>query len=260
MVSCLSLVVRPWAYATSHAITQNAAAMLNVNAMEAGTFYISSDNRRAIFLTHREGPDTPARDVFVERKLNGHTEVIFAKLGVPLPPPPGGHRDVYLTDAHIYRLDPQDSRNNQILSAHGLTLDPNGAAAASSYSPVAARTARLAESSAPADIAEFQWRLSTGISTLLLGLLGMPLSRGRPRQNRYAKFGPAILVYSGYYLLCTSARTWVEHGAVGRIPGLWWAPCLLALLLLAAIYGPALGGRFLSRPRRAQLHPVSSSP
>ena len=88
----------------------------------------------------------------------------------------------------------------------------------------------------------------------------MPLSRGRPRQNKYAKFGPAILIYSGYYLLCTSARTWVEHGEVGRIPGLWWAPCLLALFLLAAIYEPALRRRFLSRPRGAQPHPVPPHP
>jgi lipopolysaccharide export system permease protein len=244
-VSCLSLVVRPWAYATSHAITERAAAMLNVNAMQAGTFYVGQDDRRVVFLSHRAGPDSPARDVFVERKLNGHTEVIFAKQGILLPALPGGQRQVYLTDAHIYELAPENSRNDQIVNAQGMTLDPNAAAAAPGYSPVAASTARLAHSGAPADIAEFQWRLSTGISTLLLGLLGIPLSGGRPRQGKYAKFGPAILIYSGYYLLCTSARTWVAHGTVGRIPGLWWAPCLLALFLLAAIYAPALRRQLL---------------
>ena len=245
-VSCLSLIVRPWAYATSHAITQHAAAMLNVNAMDAGTFYVGQDDRQVIFLTSRAGPDSTARDVFVERKLNGHTEVIFAKQGAPLPAQPGGQRQVSLTDAHIYQLYPQNSRNDQILNVQSIALNPNNASAsAPGYSPVAASTARLAGSSAPRDIAELQWRLSTGISTLLLGLLGMPLSRGRPRQNKYAKFGPAILIYSGYYLLCTSARTWVEHGEVSRIPGLWWAPCLLALFLLAAIYEPALCRRFL---------------
>ncbi len=253
-VSCLSLVIRPWAYATSHAITQRASAMLNVNAMEAGTFYVGQDDRQVIFLTSRAGPGSPARDVFVERKLNGHTEVIFAKLGMPLPTQPGGQREVYLTDAHIYKLTPQNSQNDQILNVQGIALDPNGPpAGAPGYSPVAASTAHLAGSNAPRDIAELQWRLSTGISTLLLGLLGIPLSRGRPRQNKYAKFGPAILIYSGYYLLCTSARTWVEHGEVGRIPGLWWAPCLLALFLLAAIYEPALRRRFLS-PRRVSSH------
>ncbi len=257
-VSCLSLVVRPWAYATSHTLTERAAAMLNVNAMEGGTFYVGQNDRLVIFLASRAGPNSPARDVFVQRKLNGHNEVIFAKLGVPLPAKPGEPRQVYLTDAHLYQLDPQDARNDQLLNVQGITLDPDGTpAGAPGYSPVAASTAHLAGSSAPRDVAEFQWRLSTGISTLLLGLLGIPLSRGRPRQNKYAKFGPAILIYSGYYLLCTSARTWVEHGQVGRIPGLWWAPALLAAFLLAAIYAPSLRQRFLS-PRLAQ--PLSAAP
>ena len=259
MVSCLSLVVRPWAYATSHAITQRAAAMLNVNAMEAGTFYVGQDDRQVIFLTSRAGPDSPARNVFVVRQLNGHTEVIFAKRGMALPAQPGGQRQVHLTDAHIYQLYAQNSRNDQLLNAQGIALDPNSApGSAPGYSPVAASTAHLLGSSAPRDVAELQWRLSTGISTLLLGLLGMPLSRGRPRQNKYTKFGPAILIYSGYYLLCTSARTWVEHGEVSRIPGLWWAPCLLALFLLAAIYEPALRRRFLS-PRQGHPHLERSS-
>jgi lipopolysaccharide export system permease protein len=267
-VSCLSLAVRPWAYATSHAITERAAAMLNVNAMEAGTFYIGQDNHQAIILTSRAGPDSPARDVFVERELNGHTEVIFAKLGISLPAQPGAQRQVQLTDAHIYKLDPQNSQNDQVLNVQGISLNPNSAPEdAADDSPVAASTASLARSSTPQDIAELQWRLSTGISTLLLGLLGMPLSRGRPRQSKYAKFGPVILVYSGYYLLCTSARTWVEHGAVARFPGLWWAPGLLALFLLACIYEPALRRRLPRlhlrlRPRGTQSHamPIVQKP
>jgi lipopolysaccharide export system permease protein len=257
-VSCLSLVVRPWAYATSHVVSLRAAAMLNVNAMEAGTFYVGQDNGQVIFLTSRAGPGSPARGVFVERRLNGHTEVIFARHGIALPARPGGRRQVYLTDAHIYQLSAHNSRNDQILNAQGITLNPDSAVAgAPGYSPVAASTAHLAHSGAPRDIAELQWRLSTGISTLLLGLLGIPLSRSRPRQNKYAKFGPAILIYSGYYLLCTSARTWVEHGQIGRIPGLWWAPCLLALFLLAAIYEPALRKFFLNL--RGQPHAASAS-
>jgi lipopolysaccharide export system permease protein len=193
--------------------------------------------------------------VFVERQLNGHTEVIFARRGIALPAQPGGQRQVYLTNAHIYQLA-RNGRNDKLLNVQGIALDPNSTlAVAPGYSPVAASTAHLALSSTPQDVAELQWRLSTGISTLLLGLLGMPLSRGRPRQNKYTKFGPAILIYSGYYLLCTSARTWVEHGEVSRIPGLWWAPCLLALFLLAAMYEPALR-RWCRFPRRGQSHPA----
>src|SRR5215471_535995 len=93
------------------------------------------------------------------------------------------------------------------------------------------------------DLAELQWRLSTPISTLLLGLLGVPLSRAKPRQSRYAKIAAAILIYSAYYLLCTSARTWVQHGAIGAFPGIWWAPALLAAFVAVASYSDELAMR-----------------
>ncbi|MGC8470284.1 MAG: LptF/LptG family permease, partial [Acetobacteraceae bacterium] len=85
--------------------------------------------------------------------------------------------------------------------------------------------------------------LSTGLSTLLLALLGIPLGQVKPRQGKQEKFGVAVLVYAGYYLLVAAARTWVERGAVPAFPGLWWAPALLALVVLAASAGPGLRRR-----------------
>ena len=40
------------------------------------------------------------------------------------------------------------------------------------------------QSDNPEDIAELQWRLSTPLSTLLLALLGVLLSRTTPRQGK----------------------------------------------------------------------------
>ena len=234
-VSCLSLFARPWAYAQSHAITQRASNMLNLNAMEAGTFYSSRDGGQVIFLASRPDPHGPAQGVFVaHRKDNGQVEVIYAGSALPAVTGTGGQRRVYLGNAHIYDLDPQNPANDRVVEASGVSINPDGPPpGVAGYSPVAARTQHLAASRRPPDIAEMQWRLSTGPSTLLLALLGMSLSWGRPRQSRYSKFGPAILAYSAYYLLCSVARTWVEHGEVGPFPGLWWAPAGLALTLLA---------------------------
>jgi lipopolysaccharide export system permease protein len=234
-VSALSLLARPWAYATSHSITQRASNMLNLNAMEAGTFYASHDGAQVILLGGRAGSKGAAQDVFVSRrKDDGQVEVIYARHAQPVVRTADGRRTVFLSNAHIYELDPRDPGNDRVVAAAGVSVNPDGAPpGAPGYSPVAASTRHLATSSLPADIAELQWRLSTGVSTFLLALLGMSLSWGRPSHNRYAKFGPAILAYSAYYLLCTVARTWVEHGMVGRFPGLWWAPAGLALILLA---------------------------
>ncbi|MGE4481479.1 LPS export ABC transporter permease LptF [Acidocella sp.] len=260
-VSCLSLFARPWAYAVSHEISRRAAVMLNVNAMEAGTFYASQDGSRVIFLGSRAGPHAAARDIFVAKRDGGHIEVIFAKEGTPATQNADGRRSVHLSDAHVYQFDKDHPASNQSLEAAGLNVNPDGPLpGAASYSPVAASTGHLMTSDKPADIAERQWRFSTGLSTLLLAVLGAILSRGRPRQNRYAKFGPAILAYSAYYLLCTTARTWVQHGEVGWFPGLWWAPAALALAIALIWYAPALRRRWRATPKDPPPTPRAQRP
>jgi lipopolysaccharide export system permease protein len=237
-VAGLSLVVRPWAYQKLHELSSRADATLNVNAMEAGTFYVGQNGNRVIFLTHRDGPGSPAQDVFVQIRDGEGTKIIYAPLAQTAPTIGS---EVHLSNAHIYEIGSGNGQDDQILDAREFTVSPDSSGGAPpEYSSVAASSARLATSDSASDIAEFQWRLSTPLSTFLLGMMGIPLSRTKLRQAKYAKFGTAILIYSGYYLLCTSARTWVQHGMVAKFPGIWWAPALLALLLLATLNGPRL--------------------
>ncbi len=243
VVAVLSLVVRPIAYRALHAVSDRAATLLDIDAMEAGSFYVAEDGGRVIFLGHRPGRGATARDVFVRIRHADHTEIVHARLANELRTKTLARgADIYLTDAHVYEIDRSRGRPDQVVEAQGLVVSPNpGHGAARGYSAVAAGTGRLAGSRDDADIAELQWRLSTPVSTLLLGLLAIPLSRTAPRQGQSSRLGRAILVYFGYYLLCTSARTWVQHGAIGRFPGIWWAPALLALLCAATLYPHHLG-------------------
>ncbi|WP_428390890.1 LPS export ABC transporter permease LptF [Lichenicoccus sp.] len=239
-VAGLSLVVRPWAYQKLHTLSSHAASTLDVAAMQPGTFYIGQHGRRVIFLGHRHGPTTPARDVFVQLWRGDHIRIIHARLADKLPQGQASEGiRIDMHDAHIYTMDLGSTQNDQVLSARDLIINPDGTSDVTpEYSSVAASSPRLVASNLPADIAELQWRLSTPISTLLLGLLGIPMSRARPRQSKYSKLGAAILIYFGYYLLCTSTRTWVQHDMIAGFPGVWWAPGLLSLFLLAVTYRP----------------------
>ena len=60
------------------------------------------------------------------------------------------------------------------------------------------------------------------------------MSRPGARRSRYARPIFAVLAYLGYQMLFSSARVWVQHGVVGRLPGLWWVPALLAGCLALA--------------------------
>ena len=249
LVAGLSLVARPWAYQKLHELSRRAEVSLNVDDMRAGTFYIGDHGNRVIFLAHRDGPESSARDVFVQLTRSDRTQIIYARRAYSLQPTaPGDDSEVHLSDAHIYEIGDEKGQADRILNAQEIILDPSSRSGAPpEYSSVAAGSARLAASDTAEDIAEFQWRLSTPLSTLLLAMLGVPLSRAQPRQGKYAKVGAAILIYFGYYLLCTSARTWVQHGEVASLPGIWWVPALLAVVLIVALSGPY----FKFRRRRA---------
>lgn len=81
-------------------------------------------------------------------------------------------------------------------------------------------------------ITELEWRLSLPLSAILLALLAIPLSHVKPRQGRYAKLLPAILIYATYANLLLFARNWVMNGTVPIGLGLWWIHALLVVLIM----------------------------
>lgn len=240
-VAALSLVARPWAYSRSHELSSSAAASLNTNSMRAGTFYVGGGGNRTIFIERRAAKAAQARGVFVElRPREGGTRIIHASSVEQLTDSSdaGGPR-MHLTDAHVYDIGPNGNGREVVLNVNSLVLQlASPPVEPPEYSAVAASTPQLTRSDSAADIAELQWRLSTSWSALLLGMLGVPISRSRPRQHRNAKVGIAILIYAGYYLFYESARTWVQNGVIPPFPGIWVAPAALALVLILALLGP----------------------
>jgi lipopolysaccharide export system permease protein len=243
VVAGLSLVVRPWAYSRAHELANRASASLDTNAMKAGSFYTGSDGHRTIFFEQRTGLSAPAGGVFVQLKLReGGTRIIYASSAQQLSHSGGIDRlKLHLTDAHVYDIGQNGGGSDLVLNVKDLVVQlADVQIEAPEYSAVAASTPQLKGSNSAADTAELQWRLSTSWCALLLGMLGVPLSRVRPRQHKNAKVGIAILVYAGYYLFYESVRTWVQNGVIPTFPGIWIAPALLALILIFALLQPRL--------------------
>ena len=96
--------------------------------------------------------------------------------------------------------------------------------------------AELAADNDLAATAELQWRLSVPLSTLILALLAVPLSKTQPRQGRYGKLAIGVLVFIIYYNLLGAAKVWIERGQLAPELGTWLvhgAMLAIALGLLA---------------------------
>lgn len=83
-----------------------------------------------------------------------------------------------------------------------------------------------------AAIAELQWRFSLPLSTLLLGLIAIPLSRVKPRHGRYTQLLPAILIYTLYINLLLVNRHWIELGLIHPLLGIMLSHGVMLFVLI----------------------------
>jgi lipopolysaccharide export system permease protein len=88
-------------------------------------------------------------------------------------------------------------------------------------------TKMLIENPTKGNLAELQWRLSIPLSTLLLALLAVPLSRVSPRKGRFGSLFIAIVICIVYYNLLTVSKRWVGAGVIPPVVGVWWVHLLL---------------------------------
>lgn len=96
-------------------------------------------------------------------------------------------------------------------------------------------TLALLHSTEAEDAAELQWRLSLPLSVLILALIAMPLAEVKPRQGRFGRFLPALMIYIIYYNAFTICRRWVVAGVLPSFIGVWWVHAVAFLIGLGLI-------------------------
>lgn len=86
--------------------------------------------------------------------------------------------------------------------------------------------------------AEIHWRLAAPISIPLICLLAVPLSRTQPRQGKFARLLPSIMIYLIYVLLMMYSRKLIEAGRIPGLLGFWWIHVVMAIFV-NWLYRPA---------------------
>lgn len=111
----------------------------------------------------------------------------------------------------------------------------------------ASRTIDLFGTGDPRDWAELQWRFSLPILVMVVTLLAVPLSRVNPRQGRYLKLLPAILLYMVYLSLLIAARGSMDKGRLSPSIGVWPIHLVFLFIGLVLLYWEPLKLRLAAR-------------
>ena len=232
IVASLSGWARPWAYSQAYEIKAAAEANAETGRIREARFYSFGENDRTIFIEHIADNGTDLDGIFIRTRKSDGMQVITASSGVfSYFAEPLFHR-LQLKDAQVFRKVRDGTDISARFGSFTLLLaaqtpqDPG-------YKVKSASMRALRTSNDLEDKAEFQWRISTPISALLLAIAAIPLSRSRPRQGRYAKMLLALGIYAIYFNLLNVSRSWVEQGSFGFI---WWVPALLALFVTISYF------------------------
>jgi lipopolysaccharide export system permease protein len=235
VVALFSALVRPWAYTQSYVIKAAAEASAETSRIRPARFYNFGESERTIFINQIAENGRDLEGVFIHTRKGDDLQVITAPRGVfDYLAKPELHR-LQLTDAQIFEKVHDGTDLSAQIGSFTFWL-PAQTPQDPGYRVKSASTSALKLSSDPVDRAEFQWRISTPVSTLLLALAAIPLSRIRPRQGRFAKIMLALGIYAIYFNLLDVSRSWVEQGSLNSI---WWVPGLLGLVV-AGLYFPVI--------------------
>lgn len=222
LATLLSLFGRPWAYLHIQQTEALAEAEFRIEQLLPGRFHGISSSNRVIYAGAIAAEKQQMSDVFIYRRHEGgRTEVIIADRAHKSDERPGIDGYMKLHDGVTYRLY-KDSTDDRVVQFQQLDLKLETSEPDIGFRRKSAPTRILYGSPVPNQIAELQWRLSRPATTLVLVIFAVALSWYNPARSTTGQVIPAVGVYIVFYTLMELARTWVEQGVVGAIPGIWW--------------------------------------
>jgi len=240
----LSVVGRPWAFRTSYALESQAAAQFDLKQMSANEF-VNIDGSDYTFIANDIDLERGLhKGVFLQKNYDSkeRAEIIVAQSAAMPTLNPGQASRATFYNGYNYLLDKRARQDVAVQFKEMVVQLPNEEAE-EKYRRKAETTLNLSESDDPKDIAEYQWRITTPLATVLLALIAVPLARSAPRESRMRNVTIALVAYIALFAMVSVLRTFIEQGRLGAIPGLWTAYVLQAALLAILVMQPRLKRR-----------------
>ncbi|WP_445766991.1 LPS export ABC transporter permease LptF [Rheinheimera sp.] len=235
----VTLFLSPWATEREYQVLEKADASAGLMSVVPGRFQHTS-NEKAVIFVHDVGRGSEAGRlgrVFVAQSSDDDANslaVVYAQSGIVREDATGaqslqldaGRRYAgtvsspafEITEFEQYQIQIREQEVEQrrrklgsVPSSELLLLDSNEA------------------------VAEWHWRIAIPLSIPLLTLIAVPLSRVNPRQGKFGRLLPALLLYLGYYSLLIIARSALEDGKIPAQLGMWWlhgTALLLGIVLI----------------------------
>lgn len=212
--------------------------------LQTGKFHVLKGGDLVLYVEAVEKDGRTLRHVFIQQKQDDREQVWNAEKGYYWLDRNTGNRYLTLENGQITEGGAA-SLDFGIISFSRNDLKLPQPENQSKTVALEARSSReLLFSTEPGDIAEIQWRISSAIAAIVMGLLAIPLSHSAPGEGRGGRALMGILAYTVYANLIYMCRSWIADGAIPSILGMWW---IHVLVLIAALIWLQRQGRVVGK-------------
>lgn len=202
--------------------------------LTAGRFQALGQGQTTVYVNEIANKRKRLNEVFIAREADkSHLMVAVAEYGEQVQHPEYDQRYLMLHQGERYEGLPGTAEFRVThFSGYGQYMPPAEVTGDYTRETDAKSTLDLLSSSDRKLQTAFQWRLSMPLLAFIGALLAVPLSRSNPRQGRFLKMLPALLLYIFYFTFLGNMRSAMESGKWPLFPGLWAVHGVFALVAL----------------------------
>ena len=231
---CLMLWASPWGLRQYESLATSQAVRTGFDLVRPKEFI--SAGRYTIYAGDLSEDRRNLKDIFVyERaKSEGKPDVIIlAKEATRVEMQNDTASVVDLTEGRRYEIYPNQPRYSQAeFQSYRLRLESNAEAKFESTEVEALPTSKLWSNRAdPVVASELGWRIFVPFTILVALMLSVALSEVSPRQGRYLKLFPALLIFASLIVALMAVKTRISKGEMT----VWIYPTILVIYGIAAM-------------------------
>ena len=227
-----TLYLAPLASEYQYQVKEELAADSGLSALVSGRFQQTGNQDAVVFIHDKDRETNSFNKVFVAQLPKGehsgasiiHSSLVYAKTGRVFEDELGSQQLV-LGDGIRYHRD-IDSGEFQSVAFDKYYIQIKDQEVEHKHRKLSAiTTLELYNNSSPelesAYRGTIQWRFAFPLICIILTFIAVPLSVVNPRQGKFGKMLPALMLFLGYLLLLTSMRSAIEKNAIPSVIGLW---------------------------------------
>lgn len=243
VVGILSIWVSPYGAAQTNQIFDQQENRSELESLVPGRFQKQKSSARVTY-TDSVGENGELGMIFMADRNNSNKrlQITMAQTGTTLTDSQRDQRFLVLQDGYRYEGVPGQADYIELgFERYGAEIKRKNHEIR--YDKVEALpTSVLWASDDASSRAQLNWRLSLPVLALVVTLLAVPLSRVNPRQGRFARLVPSILIYLTYITVLSNMTSRVGEGDLAPI-AIW----MVHILFVALAVNMILFGRFWNR-------------